>query len=113
MPQGRKNFPLLTYILAILSIDTLINQLILTKQFLLKITLTVRDSIQSAETRSGGFGMILQNSIFIATSFPGLLLSRCLTQKGIKGHEDKVEFDLKVLMTQNVSLIKGPRTSLN
>ena len=65
MPQGRKNFRyLLTYILAILSIDTLINQLILTKQFRLKVTLTVRDSIQSVETRSGGFGMILQNIIF-------------------------------------------------
>ena len=89
---------LLTYILAILSIDTLINQLILineTKQFRLKVTLTVRDSIQSVETRSGGFGMILQKYYFHATSFPGLLLSRRLTRKEIKGHGDEVDFDLK------------------
>ena len=82
--------------------DTLINQLILTKQFRLKVTLTVRDSIQSVETRSGGFGMIFTKYYFHATSFPGLLLSRHFTRKEIKGHGDEVDFDLKVLMTHNV-----------
>ena len=43
------------------------------KQFRLKVTLTVRDSIQSVETRSGGFGMILQNIIFMQSRSQGFL----------------------------------------